>query len=192
MSLEVVNTIASIGTLLVITATAIAALGQLRHSRGSNQIIALTECREVLESESFAAAMVFVQRKLPAIMEAPEVRARIAVRPIDEELRPIVVVGNFFESMGSFVKHDIIDEQIACDLWSGIVAQNWDALTPTLAILRRDAGPSLWENFEYLAAVSKQWLDKHPYGTYPKSAEHLPVEDRWLQADQDAGIYARQ
>jgi len=43
MSLELVNTLASIGTLLVIAATAIAALAQLRHSRGSNQIIALTE-----------------------------------------------------------------------------------------------------------------------------------------------------
>jgi len=38
MTLEVVNTIASIATLLAIAATAIAALGQLRHMRGSNQM----------------------------------------------------------------------------------------------------------------------------------------------------------
>jgi hypothetical protein len=192
VNLEILNTIASLGTLLVITATAIAALGQLRHSRGSNQILALTECREVLESESFAAALRFVRRKLPPMMEDPAMRARLLVTPIDEELRPINVVGNFFESMGSFVKHDIIDKEIACDLWSGIVVSAWDALTPVLAIFRRTSGPSLWENFEYLAKVSKDWIARYPNGTYANGAAHLPVEDVWRQADEAAGTYRRQ
>ena len=46
MSTELVNTFATLGTFVVIAATAIAAIVQLRHMRGSNQIVALNELRE--------------------------------------------------------------------------------------------------------------------------------------------------
>ncbi|HYK53133.1 MAG TPA: hypothetical protein VEV38_06355 [Candidatus Eremiobacteraceae bacterium] len=179
MTLEAVNTIASIGTLLVITATAVAALVQLRHTRGSNQILALTECREVLESDKFMAAMLFVRRRLPVLLDEPAVRKRLDERPIDTELQPINIVGNFFESMGSFVKHDIIDAKVACDLWSGVVLACWEALGPALAIMRRKDGPSLWENFEYLAVLSENYFDKNPNGTYPRGARRIKVVDKY-------------
>src|SRR5579859_1516567 len=167
MSLEIVNTIASVGTLLVIAATAVAALAQLRHSRGGNQIVALTECREVLESDSFTRALRFVVRELHDRLNDPKTRAGLMAAPLDEDLRAVNVVGNFFESMGSFVKHDIIDEDIAMDLWSGIVLQAWENLTPALGVMRRAAGVGLWENFEYLAAISKKYAASHAAGTYP-------------------------
>ena len=50
MRLELVNTLATFGTFLVIAATAIAAVVQLRHARGSNHIAALNELRETTES----------------------------------------------------------------------------------------------------------------------------------------------
>jgi hypothetical protein len=192
MSLEAVNTIASIGTLLVIAATAIAAIAQLRHMRGSNQIVALTECREVLESEPFARAMRYISHELPELMKDPQVRARLMKAPVDEELRAVNVVGNFFESMGSFVKHGIIDAEIACDLWSGIVVQSWNSLTPVLGVMRRSTGAALWENFEYLASLSEEWVAKNPNGAYPAARPHLVVEDVWRAADEAAGIYQRQ
>jgi hypothetical protein len=192
VNLEVLNSIASVATLLVIAATAVAALGQLRHSRGSNQIVALTECREVLESEAFSGAILFVRRRLPDMLRDPSTRARLQVIPLDPDLRPINIVGNFFESMGSFVKHDIIDEEIACDLWSGIVVAAWDALAPALAIMRRHAGIGLWENFEYLTGIMKAWNARHPDGTFPPNAPRLPVPDVWKEADEAAGVTPRQ
>ena len=180
MTLEVVNTIASIGTLLVISATAVAALVQLRHTRGSNQIIALTECREILESDKFVTAMQFVRRKLPVLLDDPEVRKRLAARPLDSDLQAINIVGNFFESMGSFVKHDIIDAKVACDLWSGVVLSCWQALGPTLAVMRRADGPALWENFEYLAVLSEDYFAKNPGGTYPRGARRIKVVDKYI------------
>jgi hypothetical protein len=176
VSIETVNAIASIATLLVIAATAVAALGQVRHMRSSNQIVALTECREVLESDAFADAVLFVRRKMPELLKDPEVVARLRHPPFDAELRPITVVGNFYESMGSFVKHDIIDAEIACDLWCGNVVNAWNAIVPALSIFRSSfGGPALWENFEYLAALSMKWIESHPAGNYPKSAPRLPV-----------------
>jgi hypothetical protein len=46
MSLQLVNTLATFGTFVVIAATAIAAIVQLRHARSSNHIAALNELRE--------------------------------------------------------------------------------------------------------------------------------------------------
>jgi len=189
MSLELVNTIASVGTLLVIAATAVAALAQLRHSRGGNQIVALTECREVLESESFMRSLRFVVRDLRDRLNDPKTRAGLMRAPLDEDLRAVNVVGNFFESMGSFVKHDIIDEDIAMDLWSGIVLQAWESLTPALGVMRRVAGVGLWENFEYLAAISRDYTASHASGTYPAHTPRLEVADTWIEADKALGIY---
>jgi hypothetical protein len=191
VNLETINTIASVGTLVVIAATAIAALGQLRHSRSSNQIIALTECREVLESEEFARALLFVRRRLPELMKDAGVRARLAVLPLDEDLRAVTVVGNFFESMGSFVKHDIIDAEIACDLWAGLVVDVWDAMNPALFILRSVGGPAAWEGFEYLTAVSKRWIAHHKEGSYPKGLSRLPVVE-WREIQTQVAEKAAQ
>lgn len=189
MTLEVVNAIASVGTLLVIAATAIVALGQLRHSRGSNQIQALTECREVLESEEFSRAFQFIARELPALLSDPKTREALMASPIPEAFRSVNVVGNFYESMGAFVKHDIIDAGIAQDLWSGIIADSWHLMSPAIAIMRRKRGPALWENFEYIAGLSEEWTHKHPDGLYPGGRKRLIVEDVWRQEDERLGIY---
>lgn len=192
MTFEVVNTIASIGTLLVIAATAIAALGQLRHMRGSNQIDALTECREVMESEKFQRATRFIAHELPTLLEDPKTRDALANLPAPESLRAIPSVGNFFESMGGFVKHGIIDADIACDLWAGIVVGSWSRLKPALAIMRRKAGPGLWENFEYLASISEEWIERYPAGRYPSRRKRLLVDDTWRSDDEKLGIYKSQ
>jgi hypothetical protein len=64
MSLELVNTLATFGTFLVIAATAIAAVVQLRHARSSNHIAALNELRETMESPDFVVARHFVETEL--------------------------------------------------------------------------------------------------------------------------------
>lgn len=188
MSLELWGVIASAGTFVVIAATAIAAFIQLRHIRGGNSIAALTECREVLESEEFAAAQRFVAYTLPEMLKDPEVRRRLTKSPLDEDLRPVNVVGNFFEGLGSFIRFGVIDREIASALWSGIVVRNWELLAPTLAIMRRTAGPALWEQFEYLVKVSRDWDRRYPYGIYPSGMERLRLDDVWLEADQAVGV----
>ena len=90
----------------------------------------------------------------------------------------------FFESLGAFVRHGIIDKEIALSLWSAVVMRSWEDLSPTLAIMRRTGGASLWEQFEYLASISKAWLDRHSDGDYPPGAEHMPIVDVWLEADK--------
>lgn len=163
MTAEWVSAIATAGTFVVIAASAIAALMQLRHMRSSNQIVALTECRETLESPEFREAQRFVSYELPKRLADPQERLKV-VQPqsaFEGEYNAIDTVANFFESMGSFVRTHIIDARLACDLWAYVVLRNWNALAPIVTYLREDLGePSLWENFEYLAWLCQRSLAK--------------------------------
>ncbi|MGZ3497393.1 MAG: DUF4760 domain-containing protein [Vulcanimicrobiaceae bacterium] len=174
MSLEIVNSIAAVGTFVVIAASAIAALVQLRHMRGGNQIVALTECREKLESTEFQNAREFVVTKLPGLLANPQVRQQFGEPVLPAELREATYVANFFESMGAFVRFGIIDRTIACDLWCSVVLSCWNALLPVISI-RRKIDPATWENFEYLAVLSKQYTELHPT-SYPRGLERMPLE----------------
>lgn len=74
MSLELVNTLAGLATFLLIAATGIAALVQLRHMRSSNQITALNELIGVQHSAEYKAARHFVHAELSERMKDPQFR----------------------------------------------------------------------------------------------------------------------
>jgi hypothetical protein len=174
MSAEWVTAIGTLGTFVVIAASAVAALMQLRHMRGSNQIVALTECRETLESEAFQNARDFTVMVLPELLKDPETHRKLSAPLFPKELRPASYVANFFESMGAFVRFNIIDRNIACDLWCGVVLSCWEALRPVTRI-RRVRDPGVWENFEYLAALSKQFTERTPI-SYPPRMPRMDLE----------------
>lgn len=146
MSLELWNTIGSVGTFVVIAATAIAAIIQLRHMRSNIQITALNELRETIESEHYQAAIRFVADELPKILADPQQRKRLDQYPLDRDLQAISTVCNFFENVGTLVKHEIIEKTIALDMWALVITINWDRLAPFVAQRRRFAGrQSVWE-----------------------------------------------
>jgi len=96
-------------------------------------------------------------------------------------LQPVRTVANHFESIGSFVRRGIIEGDVACDLWALVVTDSWDASLPVVTYVRRIVRTdALWENFEYMAAISKRWLDTHPSGTYPKDQPRMPKDDSLL------------
>jgi len=64
MSLELWNTLATFGTFLVIAATATAAIYQLRHKRGGNQIAVLGELRASQGTPEYVRALHFVYSEL--------------------------------------------------------------------------------------------------------------------------------
>lgn len=180
MSLEIISVAATIGTFVVITASAIAALVQLRHMSGSNQISALNELRETMESPGMSEAQRFVWFELPRLLRDPEERNKVASLPLTGEYEKVGTIANVFESMGEFVKLGIIDRRIACEIWAYVAVRNWESLAPLITYLRHTLPePSLWENFEYFAMLSKRFKDRHPDGTYPAQVPRMP-EDRSL------------
>lgn len=181
MSAEWVTAIATVGTFVVIAASAGAALFQLRHMRSSNQIVALTEIRETLESPEFLAAMKYVHYEFPGLLHDPDVRMRlIAPGPMANEFVAVRTVCGFFEQFGAFVKRGIIDAELVCDLYGPPVLTNWEIVAPFIANRRAALNfPSLYENFEYFAVLSKGWSERYPDGSYPARAARMPLPELW-------------
>ncbi len=84
---EILNTIAAIGTFLVIAATAIAAVVQLRHMRASNQLEGLLSVLARVEDANFNRWLTDTQRQLPdsspigPIFKASSITRSIAASP---------------------------------------------------------------------------------------------------------------
>ncbi len=188
MSLELWNTFATYGTFLVIAATALAAIVQLRQLRGSNQIAALYKVRETSESRELRDAQHFVFTELAEKMKDPAFRYQVqhrAARTNENQasIAKIVTVGNFWESMGTLVKTGLLDKNLVFEAWSGHVADDWEKLASVTALWRRTRGTALMENFKYLTVLSKDWVAAHPNGTYPARVRRIDLKDDWLKAD---------
>jgi hypothetical protein len=178
MTPEWISAIASIVTMLVIGASAIAALMQLRHMRSSNQIEVIANWTEAIEGEPFQRALAFILRDLPAMLAQPEKLRELSWTPVPAELQQVRTVANHFESIGSFVRRGIIESDVACDLWAYVVVRAWTESVPVLTYARRLAGTdALWENYEYMALLSKRWIEMHPNGSYPSHEPRMPKDE---------------
>jgi hypothetical protein len=189
MSLELVNSFATFGTFLVIAGTAVAALVQLRHARGSNQIAALDELREAFQSHEFSEAQAFLDTKLGERIKDPAFRYQWAYRAARTDdyradIERVRLVGNYFEDVGALILAGLLDADLAISIYCADVTRAWDQLEPLTAISRRLRGNAIWENFEYVTMLSKKWLKTKPEGGYPPNAPRLDVNDVWFEADR--------
>jgi hypothetical protein len=190
MSLELVNTLATFGTFLVIAATAIAALVQLRHARSSNQIAAYAELREVRDTPEIQSAQQFVAGKLSEKLKDPAFRYQLVHREtMTPENQPLWAhikrIANFYEGMGILVKSGLADKNLVLDDFCSGVVNSWQPLVPVVAIVRQTVKNSgVWENFEYLTVLSEDWMATHPSGTYPAGVRRKDLKYPWREADE--------
>ncbi|HZV78863.1 MAG TPA: hypothetical protein VFF60_04540 [Candidatus Binatus sp.] len=175
---------ASVGTLLVIAATAIAAMIQLRHMRSSNQITALSKLEEMWDDPNFRAKRRRVTDGIEEHLLDPQFRQELENEAsADSFVEDVVEVTNFFEGMGIYAKHGFAEQNVIFDFWSQIITSSWQRLAPAVAVMRRTSGPSLYENFQYLAVLAQRFIDAHPNGSAPKDVRRSPIEDPWLKQD---------
>ena len=189
MTLELWNTFATFGTFVVIAATAIAALVQLRHARGSNQLAAFAELRTESQTPQFEAAGYALRAELADKLKNPEFRyqaCHLAARTSENRrfFQNAVLVTNFYESLGLLVKIGMLDSRLAMDQWSAEILGEWKRLWPLIAILRREQSDAVLENFEYLAVLAQDWVVAHPKGAYPPGVRRFGLEDEWLEPDK--------
>lgn len=187
MTAEQLTAFASVGTFVVIAATSIAAVIQLRHMRGGNQLAALNHIQEAYESESFKAAQRYLSQDFPALVSEPEYRRKLYQLPAPPDIAQLSVVGNHYETMATLVKNRILDATVICDLFAGPTLLAWNALLPVIAARRHVYGPLVWENFEYLAVLAQDWFKRHPRGAYPSGLRRMAVEHPLIAEDIAAG-----
>jgi len=177
MTLEALNTAAAIGTFLVITASAIAALVQLRHLRTSNQLSGLITVFGMLQDPSVRELVNFVRHELPERMQDVDFRASLLEIPIDRRKHPEFYLCDMYNHIGSFVRSGLIDEQTFLQTDWYNVNLYWGLLAESIAMGRTNR-PHIFENFEYLAARAQAWAEAHPDGDYPRAERRLlPVGD---------------
>jgi len=71
-------------------------------------------------------------------------------------------VCNGYEELGILVKNGIVDKDLFLDRYSWVITGVWRATDKAVADARQDTGQAaIWENFEYLAVLSKE-LDSKP------------------------------
>lgn len=183
MNPEWVTALATVFTALVIGASAVAALIQIRHLRRGNEIELIAKWTEVIESEQFQRARAFVTNEMPAILADPAQVRRLSWNPLPAELAQLRVVCNHFESIGAFVRLGSIDAKVACELWALVVLECWRGVAPVAALVRvRYKTDAVWDKFEYLAVLSEQYLAANPEGTYPANVSRMPVDDSLVHA----------
>ena len=184
MSLEFWSAAASIATFVVLAVTAVVAVIQLHHIRGSNQVAALDEFREALDSPQYRAG-VLTSVELLRRMDEPSVRRDLEADLLPEWLQPVIYLFRLFETFGTYVKHGILDERIVFDLWSSVFIDNWNRLAPAIVVMRRVDGIVFLENFEMLACLALQWKQRAET-RYPKRLPRIAPEDRWIAIDRAA------
>lgn len=165
--LEILNTVAAIGTFIVIGATAIAAVIQLRHMRASNQLEGLLSVLARVEDANFNAWLTETQRQLPELLSNPDYVRSVVDNTFDRNVAWLQL-GNSYDWVGSLVKNRLIPEDAFMDVYAFRIIQAWELMEPISVLARHNVSASVWENFEYLYIRGVDWSLRHPNGAFPK------------------------
>lgn len=181
LTAEWVTALAAVGTLVVVAASSLAALRQLRHMHDANQLAVLNDLRTYLQSDDARASLLLVT-EFPARAEDPAFRHQVLDQTSAEyvHLRNVL---NFFDQLGAIVKHRMVERDLVCDLTSPIVTRTWDSLSPFISTVRAQHGLRFWEDFEYLVIECRRFRQRFPHGTFPKHFAPLALPPPWDRED---------
>lgn len=178
---------AQVGSLVVIVASVLAGLIQLRHIRAGNQLQALLALDRDFRAPELQAALTYVQEALPRRLEDPQYRQELeAIGFIDPVGHPEMVACNWLNEMGTLVKRGLVSEDTFMDLFAKLIVHCWKQVSPAIAIMRRRRGSSQYHDFEYLAMRAAGWLQRNPEGVSPHAFTRTPLADYWLEADRQS------
>ncbi|HEX5275733.1 MAG TPA: hypothetical protein VFW34_10705 [Candidatus Rubrimentiphilum sp.] len=187
MSPELVTAISSLVTALVIAATAVAAVIQLRHMRSGNLIEAILSFRSMLEDDEHRKANRLLRGgDLARELEDPQFRRflyRISRKlPMDDVpqryidlMEAAVALGNSFELIGGMVRNRVVAPDVFLANYWWVVTNTWGRMKEYIAMMRQYTGAeSLFEDFEYLTVVSAEWAKRHP-DSYARGVARMPL-----------------
>ena len=179
--------VASVGTFLVIAATAIAAIIQLRHMRAANQVAAMQLFARTYEGAEHQSAFHFVRAELKQRLEDPQFRQELRSGDTDRAKHPEIQVCNFFDQWGLYYRSGVIDRRAFMRVNSGVVTGMWDILEPVITLLADPVHGNLsFQQFEYLTVQARRWQKCNPIGDYPPGEQRIQLVDPWHATDTAA------
>jgi hypothetical protein len=181
MNWEAVAAVSTAFTGLVILATAIAAVrevriagehsratrAQLEHLRKATQFEGALAVFSELDTPFQLNARHFVQFELAERMKNEGFREEVALIAGGDELEhKELTVLRCFERIGTYVHKGWVDPDVVYMVASGRVITTWRALEEVVAIHRRITGSvRFWENFERLYYECLEWMRKRDVNT---------------------------
>ncbi len=178
MNWEELSAISTFLTLIVIAATAIAAVLQLRHMRAGNAIVGFLGMMDRWAGSDGRQLQNYVfGGELARRLNDAEYCKGYEALQIDRTTRPEVAYLDFWESLGMFVKLSYFPEDAVFESGGPTAILAWEVLKPVIARIRRRRGPTAYDNFEYLVSRALIWEAKHPGGYFPHNTPRLPVEE---------------
>ncbi len=177
MSAEEISAWASVGTLVVILVSALAAFVQLRHMSVLNGLTVLNEFSKEYERVEGAATAA-----LPVIEEHLEdFDARMTLAAggaVPEWARPAMPLIRLFEILGNYTNRNIVPPDLVMDMWAPVVLHWWEDFAPFIAVMRRLNGPTMLENWEAIAVRARSTLESDR-SSYPKRLPRIGIVDPW-------------
>jgi hypothetical protein len=190
--LQTLEAVAQIGTFVVIAATAVAAIFQLRHMRASNQLEGLLSVLARVEDSNFNRWVTAAQRQLPEMLADPVYRQSIVDGTFDRDVAWLNLA-NSYDWVGSLVKNRLIPVDAFLDVYSYRVMQAWKVVEPVAALVRPHVGNAIWENFEYLYVKAEDWTKAHGgHGTYPKHLRRVQLSSSLPRPSRQADSSVKQ
>ena len=178
MTWDALTAVSAFLTLIVIGASALAAMIQLRHLRAGNAITGFIGIMDKWSSPHARQIQNYVfGGELERRLQDPGYRRELARGPADRTTHPEMDYLDFWESLGMFVKMGYFPEDAVMESGGPTAAAAWQKLVPVIAIVRRRRGPTAYDNFEYLVSRVQMWEASHPQGYYPNHTPHLAVID---------------
>ena len=181
MTNETWNTIFAGGTFVVIAATAVAALIQLRHLRAGNQLTTLLTLMRMWDQPEMQEHIRYMRGPLQQKLKDPAFLAEFATGYLARSEHPELLIADFWEQIGAFMKYSLMDESTWLDVAGTQVLSAWESLEPAIESMRTTRGRASFENFEYAAVRARLWMRRHPDGCYPKG---MPRMQQVKQAEQ--------
>jgi len=177
MNWEEISAISTFITTIVIAASAIAAVIQLRHMRAGNAITGFLGFMDRWASPRAREHQNYVfGGELERRLADPAYRASLVALQ-DRIAHPELEYMDFWESLGGFLKLGYFPEDLIMESGGPVAVNAWEKLKPVVALIRSVRGPTAYDNFEFLVSRAILWDARHPEGIYPRGTPRLPIDD---------------
>lgn len=178
MNWDELSAISTFFTMIIIAASAIAAVIQLRHMRAGNAITGFLGFMDRWASPEARAITNYVfSEELQKKIADPAYRQEIlSTRMVDRLRNPEFQFLDVWESLGMFVKLGYFAEDAVMESGGGVALRAWEALMPVVALSRQALGPQMFDNFEYVVSRARLWEAKYPDGYWPHRTPHLATQ----------------
>ena len=188
MTLEAASALSQIGTFIVIAATAVTAVVQLRHLRSGNQLLWMRGLAQDYEGAEFRDAFHFVRAMLTENLKDAAFRRELRSGLVDRAKHPEVVVLNLFENWGRYYRGGAVDRTLFLSQFCRVIVSHWEVLEPVVTLIATRTGGvnTSFGSFEYLTVKARAWMASNPHADYPSNTPRIPLTDRWADEDRVA------